>query len=238
MSSELHRPTWKESKGGPASGRKKEPAAMKKLSVFLQGCRNYLRGGCALNQLNSPSQLQEIVRKLPYKIREKWKTFAYDLVEKNGCVTFLNLSDFVSKQTNVMTLPVFADIKDVPAIKESKGQSAGSDQPGRKKLSLATGVQTCHAAQIPDQVVCLSCGKDNHDLSMCWSFSRKDEDEKVKFIVERGLCLGCLRQGHLSKGCRNRLKCDYCGRKIASNLSTVHRKNQPNAHPRKDGQEL
>lgn len=36
--------------------------------------------------------------------------------------------------------------------------------------------------------------------------------ERKKFTRDKGLCFSCLEQGHLSKQCKKRRKCDICGK--------------------------
>lgn len=51
-----------------------------------------------------PSNLRNIVMKLPYKLREKWRSVACDLQEQNGCraVSGMEMNDFI-ELPNVLT---------------------------------------------------------------------------------------------------------------------------------------
>lgn len=89
-----------------------DPPGLKKFSVFLRSCENYLQTVSALNQLNSPFQIQEIIMKLPFQIRERWTNQAYHLIQQNGRVLFGDLTHFVNRQANIASLPGFGDIND------------------------------------------------------------------------------------------------------------------------------
>lgn len=57
-------------------------------------------------------------------------------------------------------------------------------------------------------------------MSNCLFFKRKTPIEKSEFVKKNGLCFGCLRKGHNSKNCQNRLSCPTCGGKHSTVLYT------------------
>ena len=58
---------------------------------------------------------------------------------------------------------------------------------------------------------CILC-KGAHDLNSCQEFCKKDVKERKEFTKSKGLCFGCLKQGHVSKYCKKRKTCDTCGK--------------------------
>ncbi|XP_059091089.1 uncharacterized protein LOC131886706 [Tigriopus californicus] len=100
-------------------------AGLKKLSIFLRGCENYLKTVSGMNQLNSPSQIQDIIMKLPMKLRERWRNRAFYLLENKGFVEFKDLSDFVHLQASIASVPIFGDIKDPSPNQGRTNQNVG-----------------------------------------------------------------------------------------------------------------
>ncbi|KAL1262250.1 hypothetical protein QQF64_007515 [Cirrhinus molitorella] len=59
---------------------------------------------------------QNIMMKLPYRLREKWRTIACEFQERNGCrLKFTDMVDFIEHQVKILTDPLFVDIKDTQA---------------------------------------------------------------------------------------------------------------------------
>lgn len=55
-------------------------------------------------------------------------------------------------------------------------------------------------------------------MEQCKLFEKKKHREKVEFIKGKGICFGCLHQGHISKYCRKRLTCTSCSKQHPSVL--------------------
>lgn len=58
----------------------------------------------------------------------------------------------------------------------------------------------------------------NHTLECCTAFAKRKHAEKINFLKEKGICFGCLRQGHISKRCKNKLTCTACSKQHPSVL--------------------
>lgn len=61
--------------------------ALLSFSLFLQGCCNLTQQIIYMKEFDLPSNLRNIVMKLPYKLRGKWKNVTCDLQEER--VTWL-----------------------------------------------------------------------------------------------------------------------------------------------------
>lgn len=53
--------------------------------VFLRGCCNMMESLQYMADMNVPSNLKQLVMKLPYKLRERWKAATCDLQEAEFC---------------------------------------------------------------------------------------------------------------------------------------------------------
>ena len=57
-----------------------------------------------------------------------------------------------------------------------------------------------------------------HDLNECEEFGQKTLPERKDLIRKRGLCFGCLKPGHISSKCKDKLVCNTCEKKHPSTL--------------------
>ncbi len=85
-------------------------------ALFLRGYCNVMVNLQYMDEINVSSNLKNIMMKLPYRLREKWRTTACELQERNGCrLKFIDMVDFIEHQVKILTDPLFGDIKDTQA---------------------------------------------------------------------------------------------------------------------------
>lgn len=53
--------------------------ALQAYSIFLRQCNNAMRGINFSMELDTPSNMQTVVKKLPYKLKERWREAACNL---------------------------------------------------------------------------------------------------------------------------------------------------------------
>ena len=86
---------------------------LQEYSLFLRGCCNAMEDVQYLNDLDTPTNMLDIIKKLPYKLRDHWKSHACDLQEKyKRRARFIDITNFVEKQVKILTDPVFGNIQD------------------------------------------------------------------------------------------------------------------------------
>ena len=171
--------------------------AMEEFATFLLGCQNYMEGLKSLSHLDNVSEIKVLVMKLPYKIRERWRIQADNLIERRNNIRFEDFVEFVIAQARILNRPIFGDIKDPPSSVQSK-------QTTTKKTSAYTIHQATSNAK------CVFCKSESCSLRSCSTFANKPNSYKVDFIKGKGLCFGCLGHGHKSRDCLQRLKCSSC----------------------------
>ena len=137
-----------------------------------------------------------LLLKLPDWCRTRWAR----LVAENK-TKFLNYPKF---EKFVEFVKIESEIANDPITCASS-----SNQPHGQHHSLKSKVT--NSASTKGSQSCLDCGG-SHSLQKCDKFIGKTYDDRVAFIRENRICFGCLSQGHVSKFCRNRLKCDTCNR--------------------------
>ena len=203
-----------------------DPKALEAFGLYLRGCCNAMEEITYMEELDLSSNLKALVIKLPYKIRERWRSEVCVLQERrSGKVRFCDLVRFLESQVKILTDPVFGNIQDPNAPKSSKPTIL------RRPKSFATSItntdsqspQSQDSSQAASKPFCLFCSG-AHTMDACHQFKRKLHKDKIEFLKERGICFGCLVQGHMSNTCHKRLSCKDCKLKHPTVLHIGRRK--------------
>ncbi len=204
---------------------------MKTYALFLIGCRNTMADVEFMDEMNNPTNMRTVLSKLPFRLRERWRNRAFDIQQRNGRrATFEDLVNFIDLNAQVLNDPLFGDIQDVKV--ERKGKSSfpeenNSRKSGFKGSIFATNVspsdkdkaeysrqrkQNTDKSDFAVQRACLFCNKE-HSLDSCIKLKNQEYKDRIQFLKSKGLCFGCLTQGHMSKDCKRRMSCPDCSLK-------------------------
>ena len=214
-------------------------------SIFLRQCNNAMRGIHFSLELDAPSNMQTVIKKLPYKLKERWREEACTLQETSKRrASFRDIVQFVEKQVKIASDPLFGDlmVHDTPGVgkrdvRQFKSQPYSAKPKGS---SFATTISpmnkgTQHNMKSaygnksnasPVTNGCLFCGA-GHTLDMCFSLERKAHSDKMAFLKENGVCYGCLCIGHRSRDCTKRLFCKVCNLRHPTLLHIHSKQSQP-----------
>ena len=209
--------------------------ALQAYSLFLRGCCNAMKEVYNLCDLNTPANMLAVIKRLPYKLRDKWRTVACDIQEKHRRrAMFPDIVIFVERQVRIATDPVFGNIQDAPSLLFK--ESVRAKQAPRSKIKGSSFATTVTAVErntrmeekrvkpgYVSEKTCLYCNRSGHMLESCNLLERRAHSEKMDFLKRHGICFGCLCTGHISKECRNRLSCKICGSRHPSMLH-IHQK--------------
>ena len=205
--------------------------ALHNYALFLRSCCNVMGDLGGMEELDLPSNLKLMISKLPYKLKERWRTIVFDILERTGRRAKLrDLVEFMERQARILQDPIFGDLHDPPAnVKPFKTKTTTESKLHRfksKGSSFATSVAMIPDTQagrsenkapvkenLPSSVYnaksCIFCaGK--HSLAECQKINTKSHEVKIDFLRDNGLCFGCLRVGHLSRNCKRRMTCQDC----------------------------
>lgn len=119
--------------------------ALQAYSLFLRGFCNAMDEVEYMYELNMPANMFTVVKKLPYKHRDRWRTVACELQEKRGQrATFTGIVDFIEKQVKIASDLLFGDIQAAPSITANKDGKKFKLQPRSraKGSSFATTIAT------------------------------------------------------------------------------------------------
>lgn len=87
--------------------------AVQAYSLFLRGCCNVMEELEYMQELDMPVNMRAIISKLPYKMREQWRTKVHDIMETTGHrVSFSELVRFIEHRVSIISDPLFGDIQD------------------------------------------------------------------------------------------------------------------------------
>lgn len=76
----------------------------------------------------------------------------------------------------------------------------------RRKVSSASALQTTSEEGPPQ---CVFCQK-RHKSEKCWYILKLDRHDREEKVKQAELCFKCLQKGHVSKGCKGKVKCTQC----------------------------
>ncbi len=230
---------WPKIEGRDAKG-------LRKYGDFLRQCLLAKNEIPNLKILDDEEYNQEMLTKLPDWIVTPWSRIVtnYQKNNANSYPPFSKFVDYVTEESTVTNNPIAS----VGAVKEASEVNFQKSEKSRKreepkkermksfKLSSDTNSK-CYstkknspgdnshqkAAQPTENKSCAMCRSTTHTLDSCFKFNMKELTDGVQFIKEQGRCFGCLRLGHKSFCCRNRLICKVCESRHPTSLHDPNR---------------
>ena len=197
--------------------------ALHAFALYLRECYNAMQDLEYMDELNVASNLKLLVSKFPYKLRERWRTVAYESIKKNIRIRFIHLVEFLETQFSMLVHPIFGDINDpapakvvtpsarMPNTKTFEKTFVTTVTPAEEQVALQP-VQTQKANHHVVGLSSCSFCADKHEITDCKRFNSKPHDQKVDYLKKNGYCFGCLKKGHLSKNCNKKMLCQICKR--------------------------
>ena len=204
-----------------------DATALNDYSLFLLECQNTMEGLDYMSELNHTTNIQMLVRKMPFKLRERWRGLTTDIQERR-MVTFYDLVSFVTKQSRIANNPVYGEINEG----RSQERDRSTTFKPRQRHARSFTTETTKFTGDVNTSGCLYCEHTSHKLEACRKLYAKPPEERIKFLQTKGLCFGCLkRASHVVKDCTNRLKCKHCHRNHATLLHYDKPQNNKSAPP-------
>ena len=185
------------------------PKSLDDFGIFLVECENAIKSLEAVRILEYPNNLQQLVKKLPFYIQEKWRTIVQNTKTKGSLIKFCQLVELVKGEAKKANDPMY-------------GKAALSNNshghPKKSKGTYATNMvnqQTVEETTVPLKNgstvnLCPFCKKANHRLDKCDKFRDLQFKEKIDFLKTKGRCFSCMEEGHRKRFCKKRTQCDVC----------------------------
>ena len=176
--------------------------ALRKFVDFLKQCETGMQSIPSLSFLNDDFERRRILSKLPDWLVTRWSRLASTWRKKNGkpppfseFVSFL--TDEADPVLSLRSLTAVSNVSNTPATKE-KGHSnlVATKRPG-----------------------CFLC-KGNHPTRFCKELSKKNDDEKRKFVMTN-VYVGAVCVANITFGTANQFFCSTCKGKHASVLHGI-----------------
>ncbi|KAK0141927.1 hypothetical protein N1851_020398 [Merluccius polli] len=212
--------------------------ALQAFVIFLRSCCNAMEEMSYCNEINLSSNMKILIMKLPYRLRERWRSYVCDFQERhNRRPQFSDLVSLLERQVRIASDPVYGNIQDRP-IRATERQQIKT-KPKSIGNSFATSASILSTQQAKGnhlQVPCSLCCS-NHTLENCSIFRKKKHREKLDFFKEKGFCFGCLTQGHISNHCRQKLICTVCSKQHPSLLHVENVERRTNQREKGDASE-
>ena len=180
-----------------------DPEGLQGYALFLTELNNLAKDIHMEQEINHTQNLKMVISKLPFKLRDKWRSTVDSLLELNDQLSFNDCVRFITKQARILNNPVFGNLG-TPRTGESQTKPRAPTQP-KQGFTINTKGKN-------EIATCLYCSKENHTLGDCRILQRKSHQEKIAFCMSKGLCFGCLKSSHLSKDCQQRMTCKLCKR--------------------------
>jgi hypothetical protein len=180
-------------------------------SDFLCRCAEIMKEMIYMDDLNSSETLKLISGKLPTYSGVRWCRYAFDIKKnKYRPVVFEDIVKFIKEEAELVTDPVFSPDAMKADRKRELEKEMGKKLKSRGVNNFDTLASQKFGVKVNEAVAdCVKCLKSHH-LNDCEDFRRLTLRERQQFVKKSGLCFGCLRAGHLSRNCRNRLICKDC----------------------------
>ncbi len=207
--------------------------ALHSYALFLRGCCNVMRTLRNMDELNLPSNMRLLISKVPYKIKEKWRSHAFEIKERTGAwATFGDVVHFLERQARILQDPIFGDLRDASSGKGTSKTTISSSKPAISSIQKSRGSSfaTTMAAVPKGNAECSTAGNTmqlfkssdlsklcpicsgNHGIVSCQELLTKPHNARVELLKTKGVCFGCLVKGHMSRTCKNRQTCSVCSK--------------------------
>ncbi|KAJ8038832.1 hypothetical protein HOLleu_16372 [Holothuria leucospilota] len=192
--------------------------ALRKFADFLGQCESamgIIPG--SLTFLNDNWENRKILCKLPTWLVTRWGRFLASWGENRGFPPFSQFRQFVTMEANIACNPV-TSLQSLKAVKpsDSKSSHKRGHSSSNSLATEASPVTNSNQSSIV-KVKCVLC-QGQHGLNDCNQFLSKTLEERKTYVRTGNLCYGCLRHGHRSKFCRNRLLCKKCSKHHPTSL--------------------
>ncbi len=153
-----------------------------------------------LRGMNNPTHMKSVLSKLPFKLRERWRTVAYDFHKRPIQLSTLYCSKIQKANSLSQQVQVHSSL--------SKSSFATTSERPEQKHEISNNGST---TSMP-QKTCLFC-KGNYSIKLCKEFDKKKHKDKVEFFKTNGLHLGCVTKGHMNKDCKRQMTCKICAKR-------------------------
>lgn len=196
--------------------RSSDGRALLSLGLFLKECRQAMTELRRVRELERSLLTQAVVAKLPYRLRDRWGSRVRGIKrDEKRSARFGDLVDFVIGHAEAALDQAYGHLLEGRSqqrdLESSKPQRRNG---GRRRLPADSEAGDASPAPAGQgnafSAPCLYCRGSEHAMERCGAMDKVPHKEKIRFLRVKGLCFGCLRQGHTSSSCQERTSCQLC----------------------------
>ncbi|KAM9306511.1 multiple C2 and transmembrane domain-containing protein 1 isoform 2-T3 [Pholidichthys leucotaenia] len=228
----------------------KDSLKLREFSDFLISCKNAMPHVQGLGVLDDCEENQKLLRKLPNWATTRWNRHATKTLDEGKAYPgFEEFTHFVAEEARIACNP----ISSLYALKHTSGKLEKEQKRVKASVLVAStnvpnySKQTSKAtsqggrgskpsslvSQNKKQIKCICCQQD-HFIYKCDKFAAMPLKDRKKFVMDNNMCFSCLRVGHISKSCRQKVTCNICRR---SHPSPLHEERPQGEKPEMPPQE-
>ena len=139
----------------------------------------------ALDELQTPGNLSEIIKKLPGYLQNKWRDVVRRLkVHEHQRLDLRDVVEYVEEAAAVASDPVY-------------GNQKSEKSPASTRVVYATS----------NSSPCLVCEKEEHEVLNCEKFVTLRPEDRLQTAIRLRLCFLCLKGGHITRDCTSKMRC-------------------------------
>ena len=179
-------------------------ASWDRLLLLLREISNATRDVSG-SEFEHPGTIRSILGKFPSVLHDRFlrKVDSMQQKKKDCRVAFADVIEFLETEVRVKRNPLFGSSKvdDAHPIRVDSKSSGSCSRFPSHKVNAVTGVT--------GRQPCTYCNGD-HFVAYCEQLRFQPFHVRDGHVRGKGLCLGCLRSGHLIRQCKRRLTCAVC----------------------------
>jgi hypothetical protein len=184
-----------------------------------------------LQTLNFSSGLEEVRRKMPDFLNNRWRSHKQRYIRDHGeHPPFFEFCNFVEQEADTLYADSFFDNEIFTKPYTPEPKSVKPTQWASKALltDTETSAFITSTSEQSNHHKCPLHRSQTHDLKECYAFKQLDVKTRRLLVSSYQLCFRCMGH-HLAKECTKDIKCDICH--LSSHLSflhlELHKKGQP-----------
>ena len=145
--------------------RSEDAVSLRSYVIFLKSCHNTMKYMNYVSDLEAPSSLKILASKLPFKLRDRWRSVACNIYDKHKQrPTFNDLIAFMDKQSRTMLDPIFGELLS-PLTQKTLDGTTAPQQKGSSQSPVQISRATLQHYCIPRQhhsITIQTCKQTNH----------------------------------------------------------------------------
>lgn len=179
----------------------KDCTALRSLADFLRQCVIAAQVVGGMGILDDSQYQKRLIEKLPDWMANRWLRKVNEVKDTKGRYpTFAELADFIAKEADVASDPVFGNLAKPASSAHSSGTSSSTGMQRNAMRTETTPYQSC-----------LYCEAQGHQLPECRKLAAKPLQERREFVMKNKLCFACaISTDHRSRECKDRGTCATC----------------------------